>query len=145
MVALTHIGFTEDPKSVEVDANVDTNMAAAISGLDVILGSHSHTNPTSGSGAYKYLPTFVAGPDGTPVLINQAYRYNNTLGEVVIGVHAKAGGGYDVVSRAAQNLSVALTTPEERGHQGDRRPLCRGPEGHTMTRPSARRLCRSML
>ena len=27
VVALTHIGFTENPKSVEVDNNVDTNLA----------------------------------------------------------------------------------------------------------------------
>ena len=113
VVALTHIGFTEDPKSVEVDKNVDTNMAAQVSGLDAIIGSHSHTNPATGFGAYKFLPTFVAGPDNTPVIINQAYRYNNTLGEIVIGVRAKAGGGYEVMSRAGQYLSVTMSTAED--------------------------------
>ena len=52
VIALTHIGFTEDPKSVEVDKNVDTNMAAQVSGLDAIIGSHSHTNPAT---AYRQL------------------------------------------------------------------------------------------
>lgn len=113
VIALTHIGFTEDPKSVEVDKNVDTNLAAQVSGIDAIIGSHSHTNPATGFGPYKYLPTLVANPDNAPVIINHAYRYNNTLGEVIIGVRAKAGGGYEVVSRAGQYISVAMTTAED--------------------------------
>jgi 2',3'-cyclic-nucleotide 2'-phosphodiesterase (5'-nucleotidase family) len=113
VIALTHIGFTEDPKSVEVDKNVDTNMAAQVSGLDAIIGSHSHTNPATGFGAYKYLPTIVAGPDGKPVLINQAYRYNNTLGEVVIGLRAKSGGGYEVASETGRYLSVTSSITED--------------------------------
>ncbi len=113
VVALTHIGFTEDPKSVEVDKNVDTNMAAEVSGLDAIIGAHSHTNPVTAYGAYKFLPTIVAGPDGNPVIINQAYRYNNYLGEVVLGVRAKAGGGYEVVSQAGQYIAVTMSTPED--------------------------------
>ena len=113
VVALTHIGFTENPASVEVDANVDTNLAATVPDIDAILGSHSHTDPakqTASSGAYKYLPAIVAGPNNVPVLINQAYRYNNTLGEVVIGMRAKAGSGYEVVSRAGRYLSVSMST-----------------------------------
>ncbi len=39
VVALTHIGFTEDPKSVEVDKNVDTNLAANVAGIDAIIGA----------------------------------------------------------------------------------------------------------
>ena len=113
IVALTHIGFTEDPKSVEVDKNVDTNMAMTVSGLDAIVGSHSHTNPATGFGDYKYLPTIVADPENKPVIINQAYRYNNTLGEIVLGMRAKAGGGYEVVSRTGRYLSVVMTTPED--------------------------------
>ncbi len=117
VVALTHIGFTEDPKSVEVDKNVDTNMAKTVTGLDAIVGSHSHTNPATGFGDYKYLPTIVPDPDGKPVLINQAYRYNTTLGEVFLGFRPKAGGGYELVSRAGQYLSVVPTgssaTPED--------------------------------
>ncbi len=113
IVALTHIGFTEDPKSVEVDKNVDTNMAASVTGLDAIIGSHSHTNPATGFGDYKYLPTIVAGPGNVPVVINQAYRYNNTLGEVVLGMRAKAGGGYEVASRTGRYLSVQMSTPED--------------------------------
>jgi 2',3'-cyclic-nucleotide 2'-phosphodiesterase (5'-nucleotidase family) len=113
VIALTHIGFTTNPKSVEVDNNVDTNLAAQVPGLDAIVGAHSHTNPASPETPYKFLPTIVGAPDGSPVLVTQAYRYNNTLGEVVIGVRAKSGGGYEVVSRAGQYLSVPMTTAED--------------------------------
>lgn len=113
VIALTHIGFTEDPKSVEVDKNVDTNLAKTVTGLDAIIGGHSHTNPASGFGSAKYLPTYVVDPNGVPVVINHAYRYNNTLGELFIGLRAKAGGGYEVVTRAGQYLSVSSGTTED--------------------------------
>jgi 2',3'-cyclic-nucleotide 2'-phosphodiesterase (5'-nucleotidase family) len=113
VIALTHIGFTEDAKSVEVDKNVDTNMAMTVTGLDAIVGSHSHTNPATGFGAYKFLPTIIADPDGKPVVINQAYRYNNTLGELVLGLRAKVGGGYEVVSQTGRYLSVLTDTVED--------------------------------
>lgn len=115
LIALTHIGFTTNPTSVEVDENVDTEMAAQVSGLDAILGGHSHTDPskqTAYSGDYKYLPTIVGGPDNMPVLINHAYRYNNTLGEVIIGLRAN-NGRYDVVSRAGRYISVSLSDTED--------------------------------
>ncbi|MEW6059163.1 MAG: 5'-nucleotidase C-terminal domain-containing protein [Actinomycetota bacterium] len=113
VLALTHIGFTQDPKSVEVDNNVDTEMALQVSGLDAIVGGHSHTNPVSGFGDYKYLPTIVAGPDNAPVLVTQAYRYNNYLGEVILGLRPKAGGGFEVVSRTGQYLAVTSATAED--------------------------------
>ncbi len=100
VLALTHIGFTENPGSVEIDNNVDTYMAANVTGLDMIVGGHSHTNPASGFGAYKFLPTIVAGPDNMPVLINQAYRYNNTLGENILGMRDNGDGAWEVISRA---------------------------------------------
>ena len=114
VVALTHIGFTENPKSVEVDKNVDTNLAAQVAGIDAIIGSHSHTNPTSPEAPYKQLPTFVAGPTDQAVLINQAYRYNTFLGEVFLGFLPKAGGGFELVSRAGRDIAIdAVNTPED--------------------------------
>ncbi len=47
------------------------------------------------------------------MVINQAYRYNNTLGEIVLGMRAKAGGGYEVVSQTGRYLSVTMSTPED--------------------------------
>jgi 2',3'-cyclic-nucleotide 2'-phosphodiesterase/3'-nucleotidase len=111
VIALTHIGFTENPASVEVDANVDTNLVAQTSGLDAVIGAHSHTNPATGFGAYKYLPSIVVDPDGKPVIVAQAYRYNNTLGEVVIGLHPLGGGAYEVVSQTGRYLTVTNTAP----------------------------------
>jgi 5'-nucleotidase / UDP-sugar diphosphatase len=113
ILALTHIGFTEQAGSVEVDNNVDTYMAANVTGLDLIIGSHSHTNPAYGYGAYKFLPTFVAGPNNTPVLINQAYRYNNTLGEVVLGMRPDDNGGYEVASRVGRYIPIAIGDPQD--------------------------------
>lgn len=113
VIALTHIGFTENPSSVEVDENVDTNLAMTTTGVDAIIGGHSHTNPASGFGDYKFLPTIVANADGEPVIINQAYRYNNTLGEVVLGLRAKVGGGYEVVSETGRYLTVTMGTTED--------------------------------
>jgi len=115
VIALTHIGFTTNPTSVEVDDNVDTFLAQNVDDIDVIIGSHSHTNPASGFGDYKFLPTILGSPDSTPVLVTQAYRYNNTLGEVVIGLLPKTEvkGAYEVVSQAGRYISVALATAED--------------------------------
>lgn len=113
VIALTHIGFTEDPKSLEVDTNVDTYLAANSTGVDAIIGGHSHTNPSTGFGDYKFLPTFVGAPDNTPVIINQAYRYNTYLGEVVLGLLPKTGGGYTVVSRAGRYIANSTSVAED--------------------------------
>jgi 2',3'-cyclic-nucleotide 2'-phosphodiesterase/3'-nucleotidase len=113
VIALTHIGFTTNPKSVEVDDNVDTNLAAQTTGVDAIIGGHSHTNPAAPETPYKYLPAFVGNPSGAPVIINHAYRYNNTLGTVVLGLLPKTGGGYNVVARAGRYQSVSSSTAED--------------------------------
>jgi 2',3'-cyclic-nucleotide 2'-phosphodiesterase (5'-nucleotidase family)/subtilisin family serine protease len=113
VIALTHIGFTDDPNSVEVDNNVDTYLAANSTGVDAIIGGHSHTNPSTGFGAYKFLPTFVGAPDNTPVIINQAYRYNTYLGEIVLGLLPKAGGGYEVVSRAGRYIANTTSVAQD--------------------------------
>jgi hypothetical protein len=81
--------------------------------VDVIIGSHSHTNPAAPEAPYKYLPAIVGAPDNTPVLINHAYRYNNTLGEVVMGFLPNGTGGYNIVSRAGRYISVATSTAED--------------------------------
>jgi 2',3'-cyclic-nucleotide 2'-phosphodiesterase (5'-nucleotidase family) len=113
VIALTHIGFTENPASVEVDANVDTNLVATVTGLDAVVGGHSHTNPATGFGAYKYLPSIVVDPQGKPVLVGQAYRYNNTLGEMALGLRPLGGGNYEVVSQTGRYLSVTMSTAED--------------------------------
>ena len=117
VIGLTHIGFTADPKSVEVDDKVDTNLAAVTTGIDAIIGGHSHTNPATGSAPYVYLPAYVGNPNGTPVVINQANRYNTILGEIVLGLLPKAGGGYEVVTRAGRYLTVQTSHGRRSGAQ----------------------------
>ena len=117
VLALTHIGFTTNPKSVEVDTNVDTYLAAQTTGIDAIIGGHSHTDPskqTDASGDYQYLPAIVGSANNVPIIINQAYRYNSYLGEVVLGLLPAGGGAYQVVARAGRYLKVDLAaTPED--------------------------------
>lgn len=114
VIALTHIGFTENPSSVEVDQNVDTYFATQVPGVDAIIGAHSHTDPMKGFGDYKYLPAFVSNPTNDPVLVTQAYRYNTFLGEVSLGLLPDNSGGYRVVSSAGRPIAVnANTTPED--------------------------------
>jgi len=113
VIALTHIGFTENPASVEVDTNVDTYFATQVEGVDAVIGAHSHTNPSTGFGAYKYLPAILAGPGNAAVLVTQAYRYNSYLGEVVLGLLPDGEGGYEVVSKAGRYISIATATYAE--------------------------------
>jgi 5'-nucleotidase / UDP-sugar diphosphatase len=111
LIALTHIGFNSDANA-EVDDYSDLLMAETVSGLDVIIGGHSHTNPAYGFADYSYLPALVSGPLNSPVMVHQAYRYNNTLGEVILGLRENSGG-YEVISRAGRSHSVVLSAPED--------------------------------
>ena len=98
IVALTHIGLAEDPKSVEVDKNVDVELAKQTAGIDAIIGGHSHSDPSGPPflvEPFKYLPAMIVNPDKQPVLITQANRYNTYLGEIILGLRAKTGGGYE--------------------------------------------------
>ena len=118
VIALTHIGFTTNPASVEVDNNVDTYLAATVGGIDAIIGGHSHTNPNPSvsdpsRGTYKYLPAIVPNPTGDPVIINQAYRYNSQLGLVSLGFLLNAEGGYDLITRAGSFIPVSTGDPED--------------------------------
>jgi hypothetical protein len=71
IVLLSHLGYADDQA-----------LAAAVSGIDVIVGGHSHTplgpmpNP---QGAY---PTVVASPAGDPVLIVSAWEWGKYLGRL---------------------------------------------------------------
>lgn len=111
LIALSHLGFNHMGGS-ETDESNDLQLAQTVSGLDAVIGGHTHTNPDTGAGEYKYLPALLAGPGNTPVMVHQAYRYNNTLGVVVLGLKANADG-YEVVSHAGRFIEVELTTPED--------------------------------
>jgi 2',3'-cyclic-nucleotide 2'-phosphodiesterase (5'-nucleotidase family) len=106
VIALTHLGFTD-----ATDAWVDTYLASHTTGIDAIIGGHSHTDPTNTVAypylaPYKFLPGIWAAADGKPVSINTAYRYNYFLGEMVIGLRDNGSGGYDVVSQTGRDIAL---------------------------------------
>lgn len=74
IIVLSHIGYT-----------LDQALAAAVPGIDVIVGGHSHTFLSStdekASGPY---PTLVKNPDGVDVPIVQAGQYGKYLGDITI-------------------------------------------------------------
>ena len=67
IIALNHVGL-----------NKDKEIAAAVPGIDVIIGGHSHTRMLNDGEALAY-PQMV---DGTPVA--QAYAYSKYLGKLTV-------------------------------------------------------------
>lgn len=74
IVLLSHVGYVRDKE-----------IAAAVDGIDVIVGGHSHTllSSTDEKAAGPY-PTMVANPAGTEVPIVQAYAYSKYLGDLKV-------------------------------------------------------------
>jgi 5'-nucleotidase/UDP-sugar diphosphatase len=73
IVLLSHVGFPKDQA-----------IAAAVDGIDVIVGGHSHTLlSNTAEGAPKY-PTNIKNPSGKDVPIVQAYAYSKYMGELAV-------------------------------------------------------------
>ena len=70
IVALTHVGLPDDLR-----------IAAAVPGLDAIVGGHSHTLMSNRVEGARPYPVMAEGPDG-PVPIVQAYAYGKYLGDL---------------------------------------------------------------
>ncbi|WBU61100.1 bifunctional metallophosphatase/5'-nucleotidase [Paracoccus albus] len=72
IIAVTHIGYGHEQE-----------IAAAVPGLDALVGGHSHTylSSTDDSAEGPY-PTMVAGADGTQVPVVQAASYGKYLGHL---------------------------------------------------------------
>jgi 5'-nucleotidase len=77
IVALTHLGYS-----------VDQQLAAAVDGIDVIVGGHSHTPLGDMDGAQGPYPTVVTAPAGDPVLVVSAYDWGRYLGRLDIVFNA---------------------------------------------------------
>jgi 5'-nucleotidase/UDP-sugar diphosphatase len=74
IVVLSHSGYVTEQR-----------IAAQVSGIDVIIGGHSHTflSNVSDKAAGPY-PTWVEAPDGNRVPIVQAYAFGKYLGELTV-------------------------------------------------------------
>ncbi|MCX8996823.1 5'-nucleotidase C-terminal domain-containing protein [Rhizobiaceae bacterium BDR2-2] len=74
IVLLSHVGYERDKE-----------IAAAVDGIDVIVGGHSHTylSSTDDKAAGPY-PTLVKAPNGVDVPIVTAYAYSKYLGELKV-------------------------------------------------------------
>ncbi|MEM7522498.1 MAG: 5'-nucleotidase C-terminal domain-containing protein [Pseudomonadota bacterium] len=74
IIALTHVGLKKDME-----------IAAAVPGVDVVVGGHSHTYLSASdpkrAGAY---PTWVSNADGVLVPVVQAYAYSKYVGELTV-------------------------------------------------------------
>lgn len=72
IILLSHCGY-----------ETDLATAQATSGIDMIVGGHSHTFLTNMfSGGEDYYPTILAGTDGDPVLVVQASEHLEFLGRL---------------------------------------------------------------
>ena len=74
IVLVSHVGLPKDEA-----------IAAAVDGIDVIVGGHSHTllSNTDENAASPY-PTMVTNPSGVAVPIVQAYAYSKYVGEIQV-------------------------------------------------------------
>ncbi len=72
IIALTHVGITKD---IEI--------AESVSGLDAVVGGHSHTFASSSDpDADMTYPYWATGPDGDFVPVVTAYAYSKYVGEL---------------------------------------------------------------
>lgn len=104
IIALSHLGLARDQK-----------LAAALDGIDVIVGGHSHTlltNAPAGpnlppiGGPY---PMVAKSPSGQNVLIVQAYAYSRFLGRLDVTFDAKGMP----VSWKGDNIPLTQEIPED--------------------------------
>ncbi|WP_346899035.1 5'-nucleotidase C-terminal domain-containing protein [uncultured Roseibium sp.] len=108
IIVLSHSGY-----------DVDQKIAAAVSGIDVIVGGHSHTYLSNVSDKAKGpYPTWVESPDGHKTAIVQAASYGKFLGELQVtfdddGVVTEAVGE-PIISdgKVAENAEVKARIKE---------------------------------
>lgn len=99
IILLSHVGYT-----------IDQQIAAAVPGIDVIVGGHSHTllSSTDEKAAGPY-PTLVANPDGIDVPIVQAGQYGKYLGDIKV---TWDDNGVVTAATGAPMLLDASVTPD---------------------------------
>ena len=100
IIAVTHEGL---PK--------DMDLAAKVSGIDLIVGGHSHTLlSNTNERAFGPYPMMVKNPDGKDVPIVQAYAYSKYVGDIEVTFNDNG----DVVSAAGEPILLdASVKPDE--------------------------------
>ncbi|MFB5085965.1 5'-nucleotidase C-terminal domain-containing protein [Psychrobacillus sp. PGGUH221] len=105
VVAVTHIGYDDNPTY-----DNDLLLAAAVNGIDVIVGGHSHTQLDK--------PVVVnkdkSGAEKDPTVIVQAYQYSDFLGTLDVNfnkegkVVSHAGGLIPIKDKTEDPAAAAL-------------------------------------
>lgn len=98
IVVLSHLGFVQDQA-----------LAAAVDGISLIVGGHSHTllsNTVEGAPGYA---TMVASPSGRAVPIVQAYAFSRYLGDLAV----EFGEDGTVVSATGDTIELSMALFEE--------------------------------
>jgi len=103
VVSLNHLGYS--PYEGSRPEDTDVFLAENSSGIDAIVGAHSHTKLDPAA-----IVTSAANPAGT--LIAQSERYAGYLGKVNFGFTAKAGGGWDMVLREGRLIPAEVATAD---------------------------------
>ena len=110
IIALTHLGYS-----------VDLAVAAAVDGIDVIVGGHSHTLLGDMEGAKGAYPTEVTSPGGDTVLVVSAYEWGKYLGrlEVTFAADGKVesfgGAPIFIDESVAEDAAIAADVAEFAG------------------------------
>lgn len=99
IIALTHIGYGHEQQ-----------IAAAVPGLDALVGGHSHTYLSSTDEAAEGpYPTMVSGADGVQVPVVQAASYGKYLGHLKLTFD---DAGKVIAAEGAPILIDASVTPD---------------------------------
>lgn len=93
IIALTHCGY-----------EVDLMLADSVSGIDLIIGGHSHTKVDP-------YPTFVTSPAGEPVVIVQAEDWGRYLGKLDIVFNEN--GVVDIFKTEGELIFLDESVPED--------------------------------
>lgn len=107
IVAVSHAGFHRDKQ-----------VAAAVDGIDVIVGGHTNTILGDGlKGSEGPYPVVIRSPAGAPVLIVQAFAYSRYVGRLEVAFDAKgvartwSGGlepvGFEVTPHPEMQMLIA--------------------------------------
>ena len=103
IIALTHLGYERD-----------LELARGVSGIDVVVGGHSHTLLGSVEGAVADYPTVVVGPGGEPVLVVTAQEWGKWLGRLDVSF-TETGR---IASYDGEPVFIDATIPSDAGIAG---------------------------